>query len=98
MKRRPYDDVRWRKARAAFLRGHPLCAMCAARGIVAGATVVDHVVPHGGDLVLFWDQDNWQPLCAGCHSSRKQMLEHAGKVQPHGSWGGSVGKDRKHRD
>ena len=37
--------------------------MCDARGIVAAASVVDHVVPHKDDPVLFWDEANWQPLC-----------------------------------
>jgi 5-methylcytosine-specific restriction protein A len=31
------------------------------------ATVVDHIIPHNGDMVRFWDQDNWQPLCKQCH-------------------------------
>jgi 5-methylcytosine-specific restriction protein A len=84
--KRLYDSVRWRKARARFLRDHPLCRMCADRGIDCEARVVDHVVPHRGDYGLFWDVANWSPLCASCHSARKQMLETPGKVQPHASW------------
>lgn len=31
------------------------------------AEQVDHVVPHRGDPVLFWDVlNNWQSLCARC--------------------------------
>ena len=92
MKRRLYDDVRWRKARAQFLRAHPLCRMCDARGIVEAASVVDHVVPHRGDYALFWDRSNWQALCASCHSARKQMLETPGKVHPHASWTSGGGR------
>lgn len=39
------------------------------------ATVVDHVIPHKGDLGLFWDLTNWQPLCKLCHDSVKQAQE-----------------------
>lgn len=72
---------RWRRARAAFLAVHPLCVMCAAQGRTSAATVVDHIRPHRGDQVLFWDRENWQPLCATCHSSLKQA-EEAGHARP----------------
>lgn len=58
----------WRKARAAFLRAHPLCTACEARGVTTAATVVDHVVPHQGDYGRFWDSGNWASLCAHCHN------------------------------
>jgi 5-methylcytosine-specific restriction protein A len=32
--------------------------------------VVDHVVPHRGDPVVFWDQDNWRALCKRCHDAK----------------------------
>ena len=38
------------------------------------ATVVDHITPHRGDKKLFWDEDNWQPLCKRCHD-KKTMTE-----------------------
>lgn len=75
----PYGS-RWQKARAGYLRNHPLCADCEQRGRVTIATVVDHVIPHKGDMTLFWDSGNWQPLCASCHNSTKQRLEKSGKV------------------
>lgn len=64
-----YSTPRWRKARALYLAAHPHCLRC-----MAPATVVDHIVPHKGDDVLFWDEGNWQPLCARCHN-RKTGLE-----------------------
>jgi 5-methylcytosine-specific restriction enzyme A len=67
---------RWKSARAAFLRSHPLCCECERRGMVVAAAVVDHVTPHKGDMALFWDSNNWQSLCKTCHSSWKQALEH----------------------
>ncbi|MCP1998245.1 MULTISPECIES: hypothetical protein [Nitrobacter] len=38
--------------------------------------VVDHVVPHRGDMTLFWDQARWQPSCPFHHNVVKQQLEH----------------------
>jgi 5-methylcytosine-specific restriction protein A len=61
---------RWRAARSAFLRNNPLCVECQKKGILKAATVVDHIVPHKGDQGLFWDQSNWQALCAHCHSRK----------------------------
>ena len=69
---------RWQKARESYLNKHPLCTMCQQVGRVTAATVVDHKVPHRGDSQLFWDQGNWQPLCAECHSSTKQRMEKRG--------------------
>lgn len=64
-------DRRWRKARARYLRTHPLCVHCDALGLVTPATVVDHVVPHQGQQdALFWDETNWQPLCKPCHDTK----------------------------
>lgn len=67
--------TRWDKARKTFLREHPLCRMCQGQGRVAAATVVDHIVPHRGDQALFWNTDNWQPLCKSHHDSAKQAEE-----------------------
>jgi hypothetical protein len=74
-------DGRWQKARETFLNHHPLCAYCERDGRVTAATVVDHKTPHRGDQDLFWNRDNWQPLCASCHSSFKQQLEKSGATQ-----------------
>lgn len=71
-------DRHWRKARDAFLAASPLCVMCAADGVTAAASVVDHIIPHGGDHGLFWDRSNWQPLCTTHHSATKQRAERAG--------------------
>jgi 5-methylcytosine-specific restriction protein A len=61
-------DARWRKARARHLTLHPLCVECETEGRVEAATVVDHIEPHRGDYELFWDEDNWQSLCAPHHN------------------------------
>jgi 5-methylcytosine-specific restriction enzyme A len=79
--KRWYDSVRWRKARAMFLRYSPLCCMCSKRGMTVVATIVDHKIPHKGDYDLFWNQDNWQSLCASCHSGVKRIQENHGYSQ-----------------
>jgi 5-methylcytosine-specific restriction protein A len=61
---------RWRKARAAWLRLHPLCVRCQQAGRDTEATVVDHRTPHRGDGALFWDESNWDALCAACHNAK----------------------------
>lgn len=65
----PYGS-RWQKARAGYLAHHPLCREHEKRGQYIPATVVDHIIPHKGDMAKFWDSDNWQPLCAACHNAK----------------------------
>ncbi|WP_194205803.1 HNH endonuclease signature motif containing protein [Superficieibacter sp. 1612_C1] len=85
---------KWDKERIAFLRLHPLCAMCQEQGRVTAATVVDHITPHrlkealnAGDSVaiakaqkLFWSRRNWQGLCKQHHDSTKQRMEKRGII------------------
>ena len=78
---RGYDN-RWLKARATYLRSHPLCVVCKAAGRLTPAVIVDHIVPHRGDQQLFWDtENNWQSLCRPCHS-RKTASEDGGFGNP----------------
>lgn len=76
---------KWRKKRAAFLAANPLCAKCSTDERPVPATVLDHITPHRGDNALFWDEKNWQALCAHCHSSVKQREE-----KNRGKWVGGV--------
>ena len=69
---------KWQKARERYLADRPLCADCDRQGLGPAASVVDHITPRRGDMTLFWDQANWQSLCASCHSSVKQREEQAG--------------------
>lgn len=61
---------KWQKASKGFLTAHPLCAEHDRLGQVVAATEVDHIVPHKGDMALFWERANWQPLCRSCHSAK----------------------------
>lgn len=75
-------DYRWQKASKLYLKSHPYCVHCEARGHIergskSNPLCVDHVIPHRGDYALFWDQDNWQSLCK-YHHDRKTVQEDGG--------------------
>lgn len=78
---------KWRKAREAYLKKHPLCVYCKRQGHTTVATVVDHIKPHRGDSKLFWDRTNWQPLCKQCHDSVKKREENGKEVTAFGTDG-----------
>ncbi len=44
-------------------------------GRTVAAELVDHIVPHRGDMELFWDEDNWQSSCNWHHNAVKRPLE-----------------------
>jgi 5-methylcytosine-specific restriction endonuclease McrA len=67
--------ARWDKVSAGFKRAHPLCLGCEAIGQVRATDVTDHVEPHKGDMVLFWNSEQWQPACQWHHDVIKQQLE-----------------------
>ncbi len=77
-RRHPFYNRKWDTARRDWLCWHPLCKMCQDLGRVTPATVVDHIRPHKGNAVLFWDRSNWQSLCVKHHSSFKQIQEKLG--------------------
>lgn len=60
-------SYRWQKYRENYLKQHPLCVKCLEEGKITIATVVDHITPHKGDIVLFWRVENHQALCKRCH-------------------------------
>lgn len=63
-------SYKWASARKGFLKRHPLCLHCQREGMLVPATEVDHIIPHRGNQELFWDSDNWQPLCKSHHSRK----------------------------
>lgn len=56
---------RWDRERKEFLKANPLCKICG-----RPATEVDHIIPHKGNQILFWNKSNWQSLCHSCHSKK----------------------------
>lgn len=72
---------KWQRARTAFLSAHPMCERCAREGVSTIATVVNHRIPHRGDIKLFWDRKNWEPACKRHHDSDIQREERSGIVK-----------------
>lgn len=70
---------RWQKASDGYLRAHPIAVDWFGDhdGRVFAAEVTDHIVPHKGDMKLFWDSDNWQGLTKRDHD-RKTAYENSG--------------------
>lgn len=65
-----YKTKRWIDNRLQYLINNPLCVRCGKDGRLTPANTVDHIVDHKGHYDLFWDTNNWQSLCARCHSSK----------------------------
>jgi len=90
----------YKRLRPQHLEREPVCRSCARRGITndgsltsAGARqmnprrrflVVDHMIPHRGDLNLFYDPGNLQTLCPDCHDRNKQREETRGYSEERG--------------
>jgi 5-methylcytosine-specific restriction protein A len=72
---------RWRKRSKQYLLENPLCAPCKRLGVLTAATIVDHVIPHRGNMELFWDESNWQSACKPCHD-HKTATEDGGFGNP----------------
>lgn len=68
----------FRRQREAFLRDNPFCAEHDRHGVKRLGGVLDHIKPHRGDDVLFWDQDNWQNLCRECHNAKSSREKPTG--------------------
>lgn len=75
-------DSRWNKARRIFLQHNPVCVICMKEGRLTPSKVVDHIIPHKGNKVLFWDKSNWQALCKRCHDKKTAKED--------GGWGRGV--------
>ena len=86
---RLHDKALWHRRARRQLQREPLCAMCLADGRVVAARIADHVEPHRGDPIKFWN-GKLQSLCAHCHESRKKRFEHRGYDNTIGVDGGPL--------
>jgi len=77
-----YKTARWQKLvmRIRQRDGY----VCRKTGVILSgkapapnSPVVDHIVPHRGDPVLFWDETNLQTVSKVWHDSEKQRQERA---------------------
>jgi 5-methylcytosine-specific restriction enzyme A len=78
-----YQSRQWRSVRAAFLREHPLCGACGAKGLLLPARVVDHVQPIKDGGARFDE-----PTCSRCAcpvtTARPHASQRRGQVPPGG--------------
>ena len=71
-----YHTRRWINQSRLYRKRNPLCVECLKHGITTDCTgkrkgAVDHIIPHRGDMKLFWDKNNnWQTLCTMHHNQK----------------------------
>lgn len=70
---------RWQKAAQAYLQQNPIAVDIFKHhgGRIYPAECVDHIIPHRGDMELFWRTSNWQGLTLADHA-RKTAMEDGG--------------------
>lgn len=77
-----YWSARWRALRLEILdRDNWTCRQTGAllneKAPAPHSPVVDHIVPHRGNLALFWDPANLQAVSKAYHDGEKQRIEAA---------------------
>jgi len=85
--RKLYSTKRWRTLRLEILdRDGWTCQqtgqLLTGKAPAPNSPVVDHIIPHRGDLALFWDPANLQAVTKGYHDSEKQRQEKSGQDAP----------------
>ena len=86
IRKKAYNDSRWKKVRQTYLQSHPLCEECLKEGKVYAGTLEDplqvhhkkHFIVNGKiDYDLFLDDHNLETICSYHHG-----LEHTGAHSP----------------
>ena len=72
-----FGTARWHRLRKHQLRKEPFCRICSSLGKATLASVADHVVPHYGNVNLFY-LGELQSLCRFHHNSSKKSDEARG--------------------
>lgn len=81
-----YKTARWQRLRwSVLVRDLFTCRTCKCIEVDTSRLVADHVEPHRGSALLFWDEANLQCLCKGCHDSAKQAEEQT-SLHTRGVW------------
>jgi hypothetical protein len=69
------NSKKWRELRNEFIREHPLCSACNARGLIVAARCVHHLTPVETGKTdkecedLAFSRSNLQALCYECHAA-----------------------------
>lgn len=72
-----YKTKRWQKLRPIVIsRDFGLCQECLRRNVIRKGNIVHHKIEAREDLSLFWDVDNLELSCDGCHN--KEHPERSG--------------------
>jgi 5-methylcytosine-specific restriction protein A len=82
-----YKTARWRALRLEVLardgyRCRQTGVMLTGKYPADDSPTVDHIVPHRGDPVMFWDPNNLQSVSKAWHDSVKQSQERRGGGGP----------------
>ena len=82
-----YSLARWRELKArVHLRDLFRCQQPGCGVLISQSRdrIADHVQPHRGDPVLFWDDGNVTTLCKPCHDRTKQAEERRAALRGEG--------------
>lgn len=89
LRKKAYNNTKWRKTRDVYLHEHPLCEECLKQGRIYGGggdrgdIHVHHIItPFQGDKVnmeLLLDSNNLMTLCSKCHG---EIHGHKEKISP----------------
>jgi 5-methylcytosine-specific restriction protein A len=63
-------DYKWQKTSAGYLKHHPFCVSCEAKGVIGVAVELDHIIPIQVAPLRKYDRSNWQGLCKPCHTAK----------------------------
>ena len=79
--RRFINGRAWRRCAKSYLRRHPCCVRCEARGELVAATEVHHT--RGEDPEFLFDETTFEALCSRCHSQETRLqMNRAGSNRP----------------
>lgn len=71
LRQQAYQNTTWRKLRDTFMKEHPICERCLAKGKITPATDVHHIKSpfRNGEVnySLLLDDKNLMSLCRECH-------------------------------
>lgn len=89
LRRKTYNDTRWKKLRILYLQQHPLCEECLSRGVVNAGSQANPLQVHHKkspfyknevNWQLFLDENNLETICSECHG--KIHAKEQGHISP----------------
>lgn len=74
LRKQAYQNTTWRKLRDTYMKEHPICADCLAKGKITPAEDIHHAKSPFRNGEVNWglllDPDNLVSLCKQCHAER----------------------------